>query len=170
MQNEPETYIRVKRSYFRCFKRFIQREFCANECEVEIEGIFSASKSFTHCLTQKIGSWISTELKLIKRAVHDAHVYQPKKCKVQSLTEHKTTHLRALSEMFGDICYRYRKQRKEDFLRNPLHCLLLLCFMENCISHEFESFNRNGKVWTEDIKGCKTYEIKMVFLEIVKLI
>jgi len=72
--------------------------------------------------------------------------------------------------MFGDICYRYRKQRKESFLRDPVLCVALLCFCFDSIQDDFSLFNRVGKAWTPATKQRKIMKITNVFCELIELI
>merc|ERR1711957_432389 len=74
------------------------------------------------------------------------------------------------ADILRDICYKYRKQRKESFIRDPVLCLVLLCFIIHCCTTDFCLFNRLGKAWTVDSKDVKAKVIIAVFQELIRLI
>jgi len=71
--------------------------------------------------------------------------------------------------MFGDSCYRYRKNRKEVFLREPVLCVTLLCFMLDAIKKNYSMFRSSRKARKSKMVDQKT-EVVLVFIELVKLI
>ena len=74
------------------------------------------------------------------------------------------------SEILREICYKYRKQRKESFIRDPNLCLVLLCFIIYCCKTDFNLFNRLGKAWTLSTRTQKINVIIEVFHELIRLI